>query len=78
MAVPEWPDELSPQQVPCDALETVHQYVKHPPTLIWWTQFNQRGRPMPIDEVGAWNRKSQTPYRWDVMATAGSDPRPDQ
>jgi hypothetical protein len=59
------PERRSPQQVSCDVLETIHQYLKQPLSLIWWHQFNRRGKPIPIDEIGAWIDKSQTPHSWD-------------
>jgi len=64
--------ERRPQQAPCDALETIHQYLKQPLTLVWWHQFNRLGRPMSIDEVGAWIDKSQTPHNWDSAPTKKS------
>ena len=51
---------------PCEVLQTVHQYLKQPLTLLWWHLHQQRrDRPMPIDEVGAWLAASQTPHAWD-------------
>lgn len=49
----------------CEVLETVHQYLKQPLTLLWWHLHNQRGEPLPIDEVGAWIAASETPHSWD-------------
>lgn len=49
----------------CEVLETVHEYLKQPLTLMWWHLHRQRGRSMSVDEVGAWLAASQTPHAWD-------------
>jgi hypothetical protein len=53
----------------CDVLETVNQYLRQPLILVWWHEFRRRGKPMPVDAVGDWLARSETPRQWDEAPT---------
>ena len=59
------PRRQSKDEPSCAVLQTIHEYLKQPLTLIWWHQFHKRGEAMTVDEIGAWIERSDTPHEWD-------------
>ena len=53
----------------CETLETIHNYLNQPLTLVWWHELRRRGEPMPIDQIGTWLANSSTPRPWDRRTT---------
>ena len=67
------PPEANLRSAGCELVETVHQYLKQPLTLVWWHVHNDRGEPMRLDEVGAWIAASATPHNWCDQAAIGEE-----